>query len=134
MEAVTRCASRIQSLHVEHSVNGVSMPNPPDLYFARSHQLHLRGPTPSAIFHTISHRGYGVTIPMGPYNIQTPFLTPNGFPTFGSYFFYVAQSILMPFLKAHPALETVGLANVALANRILSRKNTKSRTPPARAR
>src|SRR3984885_15867243 len=56
MEAVTRCASRLESLYLEHSVdemNGLSTSNPPELYFARLRQLHLRGPTASTIFHTI---------------------------------------------------------------------------------
>jgi len=56
MEVVTRCVPRLESLSLQHNwdeMNGLSTPDLPELYFARLRQLHLRGPAPAAIFHTI---------------------------------------------------------------------------------
>ena len=138
MEAVTRCASRLESLYLEYAneTNDLSAPNLPELYFARLRQLHLRGPASSVIFHTVvapELQSLEIQYHTSEGPIRYPSALPDTqqFPRLRKLFLPcgLAQPVVMPFLKAHPTLETVGMANMALAKRILSKKNTKSRTP-----
>jgi len=134
-EIVTRCIPQLESLSLEHSVDESSI-NLPELYFARLRELHLLGAGPAAIFHTIvapeleslEIKCYSFD---GPVRYPTALPDTRQFPRLRKLFLpcRLTQPVVMPFLKAHPTLETVGMANMALAKRILSKKNTKSRTP-----
>jgi len=139
MEVVTR-VPQLESLSLEHRVdetNSLSTPSPPELSFARLRELHLCGAGPAAIFHTIVAPELQSLEIQQCYGFEGPVLYPSAlpdtqqFPRLRELFLPcgLAQPVVMPFLKAHPTLETFGMANMALAKRILSRKNTKSRTP-----
>jgi len=135
MEIVTRCIPRLESLSLEHSVDESPI-NLPEPYFARLRELDLRGSGPAAIVHTIVAPELQ-SLEIRCYSFDGPVPYPKALPDTRQFPLLrklllpcgLAQHVVMPFLKAHPTLETVGLANMALAKRILSKKNTKSRTP-----
>jgi len=139
IEAVTRCASHLESLCLEHwdradGENSLWTRTLAKLYFPRLHHLHLQGILPSSILHAIVapelksldiHRNSG----LAPHRLVLPDI--QQFPRLRSLIIScdAIESVLIPFLRAHPVLETVGLVTLAVAKRILSTENMESKTP-----
>jgi len=129
IEAVTRCAYHLESLCLEHwdrsdGENGLWTHPPAKLY------LYLQGFLPSSILHAIVAPELKSLASLAPHRLVLSDI--QQFPRLRSLIIScdAAGTVLIPFLMAHPTLETVGLVTLAVAKRILSTESTTSKTPP----